>query len=713
LVERLYEVAGGLPLYLRGSMRVLLDRGDASVSGGMWRLRTDGALAVPESVRDAVSERVERLTPTTQTALRAASVLGHIFARVTLQHVSELADAELDDALEEALFAGLIEEQAEPGPYRADYGFSHILTQRAIYETLSAPRRRQLHLAAGAALAALPAPQRASRATEIAQHFLDGGDIARALPHVMAACEYAASLCAWSAMERHAQRAAELARALGDHASEALAMERLGLSLMNVARHDEARAAFGAAGALHREAADLDQLAWTTSWMVRSDVLSGRAAGGLTALRTLIIALAALADEATPEERRARFRALAFAPTTRLPDHSPDEWARLAARAASIINSRSAGRMYTALSVYLQFLRRPDEASAMAEQAVTFARQAGDARVLLRSLAFRGLALMTLERTPEAFAAFQETRDTGQAVNDLEAVILGAGNLSHIYQRRGDIRQAREEAAITMAAAERLADPEFAIEAPTGMALLAFYSGQWDDTRRYLARAQEFARSFGISAPHFTTGVEGVVSLAADDPEGALETRARLERVAEQAEREDDTPLLWLIQPALAEDELVAGRPESARARLRHATALHGADSVEALHIVPLLAWAEAETGDLERAEALLADCVSRATALEHNLALVDALRVRALLATRRESWQEAADALEQSLALARPMPWPYAVAKALYAYGLLHAARGAPEQARARYAEALAILQTLGERPYAARIREALARLE
>lgn len=714
LVERLYEVTGGLPLYLRGSMRVLLDRGDASVSDGMWRLRTDGALIVPESVRDAVSERVDRLNPTTQTALRAASVLGHIFARASLQHVSELAEATLDDALEQALFAGLIEEQAQPGPYRADYGFSHVLTQRAIYETLSAPRRRQLHLAAGAALAALPEPQRASRAAEIAQHFLDGDDIARALPHEMAACEYAASLCAWRAMERYAQRAAELAHELGDRASEALALERLGLSLINMARHDEARAAFGAASALHREAGDLDQLTWTTAWMVRSNVLTGRAEEGLRALRTLVASLAAVADEATPEGRRARFRALAFAPPAAPPDHSPDEWGLLTARAARVISPRSAGRMYTALSVYLQWLWRIDEAVAMAEQAIAFARQAGDARVLLRSLSFQGQALTTLGRMSEAVTAFQETRDTGRAVNDLEAVIHGAGNLSHIYRMRGDFRRALEEATTTMAAAERLADPEFALEAPAEEALLAFYSGQWDDARRYLARAQEVTRSFGLSASNLATGVEGIVSLATDDQEGrARETRARLERVAEQAERQDDTPLLWLIQPALAEDELVAGRPESARVRLRHVTELHGAESVEALPIVPLLAWAEAETGDMECAEALLADCISHATAAEHHLALADALRVRALLATRRERWQEAADALEQSLALAQPMPWPYTVAKALYAYGQLHAARGAPEQARARYTEALTILQALGERPYAARIREALARLE
>ncbi|HEX8732210.1 MAG TPA: AAA family ATPase [Ktedonobacterales bacterium] len=714
LVERLYEATGGLPLYLRGSVRVLLDRGDISVREGMWRLRATGALAMPESVRDAVGEQVARLSSTTQSALRAASALGQVFARVPLRHVSELSEAELDSALEEALLAGLIEEETQPGAYRAEYSFSHALTQRAIYEALPTPRRRQLHVAAGAALATLPEPQRTSRAAEIARHFLAGDDIAHALPHVLVACEYAARLCAWSEMERHAQLAAKLARELGDPASEALALERRGLPLMNMGRQDEALAAYSAASALHREAGNLDQLAWTTAWMVRANVSSGRTMEGLMALRTLIVSLAAVADEATPEAQGARFRALAFAPPAQPPNHSPDEWARLTERAARVISPRSAGRMYLSLSAYLRFLSRPDEAIAMAEPAIAFARQAADARVLLRSLAFYALALVTLGRLPEAIAALQETRDTGQAVDDLEAVILGASNLGIIYRMRGDLLRAREENAIALAAAERFETPEFAIEAPTEMALQAYYSGQWDDARRYLARAEEVARSFGISNSNTIMGIGGIVALATDNQEDlALQTRARLERVIEQAEHDGDTTLLWYVQPVFAENELLAGRPDSACARLRHLAELPGAETIEALPMFPTLAWAKAETGDLERAEALLADCVSRATAAGNNLALVDALRVRSLLAMRRERWQEAADAIEQSLALARPMPYPYAVAKTHYTCGLLHAARGAPELARARYTEALAILDTLGERPYAARVTEALGRLD
>jgi len=92
--------------------------------------------------------------------------------------------------------------------------------------------------------------------------------------------------------------------------------------------------------------------------------------------------------------------------------------------------------------------------------------------------------------------------------------------------------------------------------------------------------------------------------------------------------------------------------------------------------------------------------------------ALVDALRVRALTLMQKGRWQEAEGALEQALAITRAMPYPYAEAKALYVYGLLHTQKGEPEQAHKGLEASLAILKRLGERMYAEHVEQALAAL-
>jgi hypothetical protein len=79
----------------------------------------------------------------------------------------------------------------------------------------------------------------------------------------------------------------------------------------------------------------------------------------------------------------------------------------------------------------------------------------------------------------------------------------------------------------------------------------------------------------------------------------------------------------------------------------------------------------------------------------------VDALRVQGVLATQRERWAVASEALEEALERTRAMPYPYAEAKTLWVYGRLEAARGDPAAARICFEQALLICDRLGEGLY------------
>src|SRR5262249_40945745 len=117
--------------------------------------------------------------------------------------------------------------------------------------------------------------------------------------------------------------------------------------------------------------------------------------------------------------------------------------------------------------------------------------------------------------------------------------------------------------------------------------------------------------------------------------------------------------------------------------------------------------WACIEVGEEDRARALLAEAQGRAIVQCHQLALLDILRIRALLAIHRQQWAEAAGALDESLAASRTMRYQYAEAKALSVCGHLHATRGELDAAREKYPLALAICDRLGEglyRPHIAR---------
>jgi hypothetical protein len=115
--------------------------------------------------------------------------------------------------------------------------------------------------------------------------------------------------------------------------------------------------------------------------------------------------------------------------------------------------------------------------------------------------------------------------------------------------------------------------------------------------------------------------------------------------------------------------------------------------------ILPVLAWAQLEAGDLEQAEGTVADAVRRARLGSCRLGLVHALRVQAQVLLTLERWAEAARSLEEGLALARSMPYPHGEGRLLQVYSLLHARKGEPAQAQARLDAALAIFTRLGAR--------------
>jgi hypothetical protein len=113
--------------------------------------------------------------------------------------------------------------------------------------------------------------------------------------------------------------------------------------------------------------------------------------------------------------------------------------------------------------------------------------------------------------------------------------------------------------------------------------------------------------------------------------------------------------------------------------------------------LLPTLAWAHLELDDAARAYVVARQAVRRARAGTWRLTLVDGLRVQAMVAIRQGWWDEAGQALEEGVALAQKVPYPYAEARLLQVCGELHAQKGEPGPARERLEAALTIFRRLG----------------
>jgi tetratricopeptide (TPR) repeat protein len=125
------------------------------------------------------------------------------------------------------------------------------------------------------------------------------------------------------------------------------------------------------------------------------------------------------------------------------------------------------------------------------------------------------------------------------------------------------------------------------------------------------------------------------------------------------------------------------------------------------------MAWAYADTGDLDRAGKTVKRAIDQATELRDRVVLSDALWTAGMVATQQGRWEEAERHFQEGIALTRSIEAAWPQSRTLYHYGLFLATKGEPYQACQAMKEALSIFTRLGSRPYIERAEDQLRALE
>ncbi|HET6521210.1 MAG TPA: adenylate/guanylate cyclase domain-containing protein [Geminicoccaceae bacterium] len=143
LLEQIMDRTDGVPLFVEELTKAVLESGLLTDAGD--RYVPAGPLpapAIPETLRDSLMARLDRLGPAKRVA-QIGAVIGQGFALDLLAAVVPSPPGELRAALAALLGAGLIRKAG--GGARPAYAFKHALVREIAYETLLRERRRQLH----------------------------------------------------------------------------------------------------------------------------------------------------------------------------------------------------------------------------------------------------------------------------------------------------------------------------------------------------------------------------------------------------------------------------------------------------------------------------------------------------------------------------------------------------------------------------------------
>src|SRR5262249_17226034 len=214
IIERVVERTDGIPLFVEELTKSLLEGGLLREEDGRYihsgPLRE---LAIPSSLHDSLMSRLDRLAPVKEVA-QVGAAIGRDFSYELLAAVANRPDAQLRDALEQLVGAGLVFRRGvQPG---ASFIFKHALVQDAAYGTLLRRRRQELHARIATALEerlAMGRQQEASageRAALLAHHWLRAEASEKVLRWALEAAGQARKLYALPEAISHYWQALEL-----------------------------------------------------------------------------------------------------------------------------------------------------------------------------------------------------------------------------------------------------------------------------------------------------------------------------------------------------------------------------------------------------------------------------------------------------------------------------------------------------------------------
>jgi DNA-binding NarL/FixJ family response regulator len=230
LAVQVHRDTDGNPLFVQELVRLLAAEGRL---GGNAVRGTGSAESgpIPQTVRDVIGRRLDRLSPACQQVLATAAVIGREFGEDVLATAAAVHGEVLLAALEEAETAHII--QAVPGVLDR-YRFAHALIRETLYEDIATARRARLHLRVAAAIEQTGDGDDPARLAALAGHYRLAGVAApagKAIEYAHRAGAAEAAVFAWEEAAAHWQAALDLLQRRGDADEPAVAAQRCDLLL--------------------------------------------------------------------------------------------------------------------------------------------------------------------------------------------------------------------------------------------------------------------------------------------------------------------------------------------------------------------------------------------------------------------------------------------------------------------------------------------------
>lgn len=217
VVTAAHHGTDGHPLFLAAVADDLTSQGQVVCADGRWSWRPEAAvhLGVPATIRLLLERQIDRLDAEDRRVLEVGSAVGATFPSAAVAAALDTDPSSVEERCEALARRGQFLRALGVGDWpdgvpTGQYGFTHALHQRVLHDAIPAGRRSRLHAHIGARLEAAYGERAREIAAELAGHFEEGHDYARAVHYRQGAAANAGRRTATREAVDHLQRAEAL-----------------------------------------------------------------------------------------------------------------------------------------------------------------------------------------------------------------------------------------------------------------------------------------------------------------------------------------------------------------------------------------------------------------------------------------------------------------------------------------------------------------------
>jgi tetratricopeptide (TPR) repeat protein len=486
-----YEKTRGNPFFIEEVIESLKEEEVIYREENKWKIKEVSEIEFPETIKNVVQTRINRLDDDCQNVLKMASLIGTDFTFEALQAVTGLNEDKLRKTVDGLLKIGLLKHRDVRG--QVVCSFADILVRDVVNEEAGTYERKKLHEVVGTALEKVYAAKIDEHLGELASHFLEGGDKEKARDYFLKAGDKAAKMHAYSEAASYLQSALRLLEEKeGDTQEKARVLEGLGDIKWLVAEYEPCMKRWNEALNLWKQLDEKEKLAILHRKMA---VTLWRGIGNTEQAReNFEEALKILETKPESVELAALYAARATMSVFAEDVTSARSWVEKALELAKRLNASEAlASSYVDLGLVFDSTGEKEKAVECYEKALKIAFDNGYAIVTCRAYVNLANALPAGENE-RRLECYEKAWELGKKVGAIDVISLSGSHLSWAYFAMGNSKKA-----LTLLEQSESLDRKtgnlFNLSVSTHyLGLVHSYLGEWNKGEQYLKEALSIAK---------------------------------------------------------------------------------------------------------------------------------------------------------------------------------------------------------------------------